>query len=228
MKLKLAEFAACLNIPLKTVERWVRQGRIPIRQADDHCMFDEEIVGKWAEKHNISFTLSDHHRDETKESEKNALTSAMKRGGLHYEVPGDSVDDVLKNAVSLLPYIPEQDKETLYLKLIEREKLTSTGIGKGVAIPHPRSPMTGTGMKAFISTCFLKNKVDFGAIDGKPVSVMFLLICPSVKSHLYYLSRISFCLRDNSFINFLNSSPASEMFYEKIEAFEKRLEKADK
>ncbi|MBU4037754.1 MAG: PTS sugar transporter subunit IIA, partial [Proteobacteria bacterium] len=64
--------------------------------------------------------------------------------------------------------------------------------------------------------------------DGKPVSVMFLLVCPSVKSHLYFLSRISFCLRDNSFITFLNNSPTPEMFYEKIEAFEKHLEKADK
>lgn len=228
MKLKLAEFAACLNIPLNTVERWVRQGKIPIRQSDNHCMFDEEVVGKWAQKHNISFTLSDHHKDETKEYEINALSSAMKIGGLHYDVPGDSVEEVLKNAVSLLPDMPEHDREVLYITLIEREKLTSTGIGKGVAIPHPRSPLTGTDMKAFVSTCFLKNKVDFEAIDGKPVSVMFLLVCPSVKSHLYFLSRISFCLRDNSFITFLNNSPTPEMFYEKIEAFEKHLEKADK
>lgn len=228
MKLELAEFAACLNIPVNTVERWIRQGKIPVKKADKHCLFNEELLEKWAEKHNISLSLSDHLKDEKKESEKNQLTLAMRRGGLHYDIPGNSVQDVLKSAVSLVPDMSDRDREILYTKLIEREKLSSTGIGKGIAIPHPRRPMTGTDKKVFITTCFLKNKVDFGAIDGKPVSVIFLLVCPSIKSHLYFLSRISFCLRDNSFINFLNSTPTPEMFYEKIKAFEKDLEKAEK
>ncbi|MFH2045551.1 MAG: PTS sugar transporter subunit IIA [Pseudomonadota bacterium] len=228
MKLKPVEFAACLNVQQSTVERWIRQGKIPVRQSEGFCIFDEKALEKWAQKHNISLTLSDHHKNDTKNSEKNALTLAMKRGGVHYDIPGDSVNEVLKNAVSLVPDMSEYDREILYNKLIERENLTPTGIGKGVAIPHPRSPMTGTDTKAFISTCFLKNKIDFGAIDGKPVTVMFLIVCPSVKSHLYFLSRISFCLRDNSFINFLNSSPTPEIFYEKIDTFEKRLEKTDK
>lgn len=228
MKLKPAEFAACLNIPLNTVERWIRQGKIPIRQSGDDYLFDEKILKKWSDKHNITFTLSDHHKNVTKESEENILYSAMKRGGVYYDVPGDSVEEVLKNAVSLLPGMPEHDKEMLYVTMMEREKLTSTGIGKGIAIPHPRSPMNGDDIKAFISTCFLKNKVDFGAIDGKPVSVMFLLVCPTIKIHLNFLSRLSFCLRNDSFIDFLNTLPTPEMFYEKIEAVEKLLEKADK
>lgn len=227
MKLKLDEFAACLKIPLTTVERWMRQGKIPIRQVGDDFLFDEKILGKWAEKHHISLTLNESNKDEAPETEKDALLSAMKRGGIFYDVSGDTVETVLKNAVSMLPDMPDHDKQEILVRMMEREELTSTGIGKGIAVPHPRSPISGSGVKAFISTCFLKNSVDFGAIDGKPVTVIFLLVCPSVKSHLYLLSRLSFCLRDNAFIQFLNSAPPADLFYEKIQALENRLEKAD-
>ena len=114
-----------------------------------------------------------------------------------------------------------------YEQLLEREHLTSTGIGKGVAIPHPHDPLAEVTEKPLITTCFLEKPIDFNAIDDQPVFVLFILISPTIKIHLHLLSRLSFCVRDNAFVEFLKRSPDSDTFFLKITEFEKQLDKAD-
>ncbi len=149
----------------------------------------------------------------------------MIRGGVHTGIGGNTVEDVLKLVVARVPMISEAEQGMLLEKLIERERLTSTGIGKGVAIPHPRNPLPGNDRDAMIVSCFLENKIDFKSIDYKPVGVLFLMVCPTVKTHLFLLSRISFCLRDDSFITLLCSQPSSDGFYKAVETLENRIEK---
>lgn len=228
MKLELAELAECLKLPLYTVERWIRQGRIPARKTGNQCVFKRAVLEKWAEKHDISFTLSDERVEKAGANDHEGLLTALKRGGLHYDVEGHDVESVLAEAVSLIPGFSDDDRALLLTKLLEREKLVSTGIGKGVAIPHPRSPLPGNERLPLICTCFLKNKIDFNALDGKPVSVLFMIICPTVQFHLHLLSRISFCLRDDAFVGLLNQSPAPDVFFNQIQAFEGHLDKVPK
>ena len=47
-----------------------------------------------------------------------------------------------------------------------------------------------------MTLCFLEGPVDFGALDGRPVTTLFTLVSPTVKAHLHLLSRLAFCLRD--------------------------------
>jgi len=232
MKLELTEVAKCLDLPVNTIERWVRQGRMPIRKSGSVCIFKKVVLEKWAKKHNIGFTLPPRNLADTKTEavEKipaetdETLTAAMKRGGVH-NISGDSVDGILKKASQKIPCLNDEEKDILFEKLIEREKLTSTGIGKGVAIPHPRTPISDETIPPVIATFFLTPPVDFGAIDDKPVTVMFVIICPSVQSHLHLLSMISFCVREDSFISFLNTLPDPDEFYLTISDTEKELEK---
>jgi PTS system nitrogen regulatory IIA component len=111
--------------------------------------------------------------------------------------------------------------------LLEREHLTSTGIGKGVAIPHPHDPLKDMIKNSLISTCFLEKPIDFKAVDGRPVFVMFILLSSSRKIHLHLLSRLSFCIRENAFVEFLKTSPDSSAYFLKIADFEKQLDRAD-
>ena len=111
--------------------------------------------------------------------------------------------------------------------MIEREHLTSTGIGKGVAIPHSHDPLPDTFEKPAITTCFLEKPVDFNAVDDRLVFVMFVLLSPTIKIHLHLLSRLSFCVRDNAFVEFLKTSPDSLTYFSKIAEFEKQLDRAD-
>lgn len=225
MKLELSELATCLDLPLNTVERWIRQGRIPIRKSGSRCIFKKAVLVKWAKKHDILFTPPAEHQDVQGEDAGDSLVGALKRGGVHHNVTGKTVEDVLKSATNLMPEMEEDERGLLFSKLIERESLTSTGIGKGVAIPHPRTPLPGSERLPIVSTCFLKHKVDFNSIDDKPVSVMFVIVCPSVKTHLNLLSKISYCVRDDEFVDFLNASPDPDHYYQKIEDLEKQLDK---
>jgi PTS system nitrogen regulatory IIA component len=126
-----------------------------------------------------------------------------------------------------MPVLTKTSKKELYRLLLERERLTSTGIGKGIAIPHPRDPLSDTLKNPLISTCFLENPVDFGAVDDRPVFVLFILLSQSIEIHLHLLSRFSFCVRDNSFVEFLKKSPDEASFFAKIADFEKQLDRAE-
>jgi PTS system nitrogen regulatory IIA component len=75
----------------------------------------------------------------------------------------------------------------------------TTAIGNGIALPHVRNPIVLHVDRPLVTLCFLATPIDFGALDGQPVRVLFSLICPTVRSHLQMLSRLSFALRDESF-----------------------------
>lgn len=228
MKLKIDYIAECLNLPLYTVERWIRQGRIPLKKSGEYCVFNQDVLEKWAQKHDIQFVLKEKQQDENAELQDEAFVDAFKRGGVYYSLGGDTIEDIFVSACNIIAELDNEERSLLCVRLFEREKLASTGIGKGIAIPHPRSPLQIKDNKAFISTFFLEKEIDFSSLDDKPVSVLFIIVCPTVQSHLYYLSRISFCLRDNAFVEFVKSKPSEDAFYKKIETIEKHFEKAMK
>ena len=82
------------------------------------------------------------------------------------------------------------DADELFEKLWEREKLGSTGIGEGVAVPHCKMP----GLKSVIlSVALLSEGVDFGSVDEQPVRLVFLVVSPEEQptAHLQCLAAIS-------------------------------------
>jgi len=227
MKMTIHEVAQCLNLHVSTVERWIRQGRIPIQKTGNGYLFSESALKKWAAMYRLPFLIPEKVKSRGYEERLENLLSAMKRGGVMYDIKGDDVETALKSAVENMPVLSKTSKKELYQLLLERERLTSTGIGKGVAIPHPRDPLPDALKSPVISTCFLEKSIDFGAVDDKPVFVMFIFLSQSIKIHLHLLSRFSFCVRDNSFVEFLKTSPDEASFFAKIADFEKQLDRAE-
>jgi len=82
--------------------------------------------------------------------------------------------------------------------LVEREKLGSTGIGQGIAIPHAKTDQTQDVVAAFGLS---RRGVQFDALDGEPVNIFFLLVAPpdAAALHLKALARISRLLKDKFF-----------------------------
>lgn len=85
---------------------------------------------------------------------------------------------------------PALSRQTIFDALVNREKLGSTGLGKGVAIPHGRMANLDRPVCAFIR---VKHPVDFDAADGQPVDLVFSLLVPeeSTEEHLQVLSAIA-------------------------------------
>jgi PTS system nitrogen regulatory IIA component len=98
---------------------------------------------------------------------------------------------VLEKLAALLAENASQiSKNDIFDALINREKLGSTGLGRGVAIPHGRMPSLTTPLCAFIK---IDEPVEFDASDGQPVDLVFALLVPeeSTEEHLQVLSTIA-------------------------------------
>ncbi len=228
MKLELDVVARSLDVSSSTVQRWIRQGRIPIRRDGEICRFDQTAMDRWAQSHRLRFSPPEAPAvDQGVDAAPETLAAAMAAGGVFYGCEAETATDALAQAVDRMTFLPEARRRTLCEKLLERETLASTGVGKGVAIPHPRQPLAGCPESPVIATCFLKKPVDFKAVDDRPVFVMFILLSPTVKQHLHLLSRLSYCLRDAAFIDFLKTGPDLPSLLEKVSGFETRLESAD-
>jgi PTS system nitrogen regulatory IIA component len=114
----------------------------------------------------------------------------------------------------LSPFVGVGDPE-VYRLLLEREKLQSTGIGDGVAIPHA-STDDAPGQSAALIIC--PGGIDFEAIDGAPVHIVFGVIGPrkATGEHLRTLARISRLLRDPVTRSKLIASPNAQAAYQLV------------
>ncbi|HWP46962.1 MAG TPA: PTS sugar transporter subunit IIA [Candidatus Limnocylindrales bacterium] len=114
-----------------------------------------------------------------------------------------------------LQRVPHVDKQSVLNSLIEREKLGSTGIGEGIAIPHGKSRGLKETRAAF-GRC-LKG-VDFEALDGQPVYLFFLLLVPdnSAGVHLKILARISRLFKNSEVRSALIQAKTKKEIYDII------------
>jgi PTS system fructose-specific IIA component/PTS system nitrogen regulatory IIA component len=101
------------------------------------------------------------------------------------------------------------DTEDIVRAILKRELLGSTGIGRGVAIPHTKH----TGVDRLVGTVAVSHPgVAFESLDGEPVYVFVLLISPQDRpgDHLRALENVSRCLRDNNFVQALRNATTRE------------------
>ena len=115
---------------------------------------------------------------------------------IQLDVPATSKKQVLETIAKLAAASSGCEQQIVFDALIERERLGTTGIGKGVAIPHARL----SGLKGLYCLFMRVNPaVDFEAVDGKPVDLIFCLLVPeeSGADHLKALARISKLLRND-------------------------------
>jgi PTS system nitrogen regulatory IIA component len=103
-------------------------------------------------------------------------------------------------------------EKTIFETLMQREKLGSTGVGNGVAIPHGKLPKLN---KLFGLFARLDRPVDFESLDGQPVSLIFLLLAPegAGADHLKALARVARVLRDPDTARKLKESRDAEAIY---------------
>ena len=198
MDLRIRDVARLLRISEQTAYRWARDGSLPSYQVNDDYRFNRVELQEWAAttKHQVSPEL---FAEQGAVHATPPLCAAIERGGIFYDIPGNQRGAVLE-AVAQLPGIPPGiDRSLLHRLLVAREAQVSSGIGEGIAIPHPRDPIVIGADEPYVLLCFLRQPVDFGALDRQPIRVLFLVLSPSVRLHLQILARIAHVLHDGVF-----------------------------
>lgn len=116
------------------------------------------------------------------------------------QIKADSKKELINTLVDVLKSQVNTDEELEQIRnsVFEREKIMSTGIGKGIAIPHAKSGVVDEHLAAF---ALLKEPLNFDSIDNEPVRLVFLLISPQNNNsqHIKILSRISRLMNSPSF-----------------------------
>jgi nitrogen PTS system EIIA component len=141
------------------------------------------------------------------------ITDILPEGLVIPELTGQTKDAVLRElAEHMAAYYPDMDAARLVEVLWERERLGSTAIGDGIAIPHGKLPGLQTVRAAFGRHL---RGIDFQSLDGNPSKLFFLLVAPedSVGLHLKALARVSRLLKDAPFrAQLLEGRDRSELF----------------
>lgn len=131
-------------------------------------------------------------------------------------VPGCSKKRILEYIAHLIATdVPGIDEDVLFESLVAREKLGSTGFGNGIAIPHCRLIGCKTPISAVIH---LATAVDFDAIDGEPVDLLFVLLVPeeATDEHLELLRQIASIFEQDDVRERLRTAPDSTALYQAV------------
>lgn len=139
----------------------------------------------------------------------------LSKDSIVLDVASDSKKKLLEELSLIASSKTGVDSRVILDALIERERLGTTGVGRGVALPHTRLLGLDKIFCAFIKT----NPVDFEAVDSKLVDLVFLLLVPeeSGADHLKALARISKLLRDEQFASSLRKMNSVDDVYRFIE-----------
>ena len=128
---------------------------------------------------------------------------------------GSKTDVLVELSTTVAKQHPELDRIRLVQALEDRERLNSTALGDGVAIPHGKLPGIKRVFAAFARS---KRGIDFHSLDGKPTHLFFLLVAPedSAGAHLKALARISRLLKDEGFRGRLMQASDARALFETI------------
>ena len=135
------------------------------------------------------------------------------------ELSATNKESVIREMVASLRsagYFKGGEPDDIVKAILKRELLGSTGIGRGVAIPHTKH----NSVDRLIGTVALsKAGIPFDSLDGEPVFVFFLLISPQDRpgDHLRALENVSRCLRDDGFVRALRQATSRDAIWELLQ-----------
>ena len=130
---------------------------------------------------------------------KNVVAELLSRGGILFDVEGDTTSEIYQNICEKISLPNEVTKEGVYAALCDRERVMSTAVGYGIALPHCRGTVLKNNESQQISVCYLKKPIDMSAPDARHVYVMFVLLTANSQTHLQVLSQLAALFKDSTF-----------------------------
>jgi len=222
MDLKIQDVAELLSISEETVLHWLLEGKIPSYKLNDQHRFSRIEVENWMQQN--PYFMGKHSKEETvlSGSQQFSLYRALNRGGVHHTIEGVNKKQVICNTLAIVAGQLHLDAGVLSELFLDREKLMSTGFNHGVAVPHARECIQHIPFD-LVSVVFLKNPIDYGALDQQPVHTLFFLFATSDKTHLHLLAKIAHLSSHPQALDFFQTRPEKGSFMEFVREWEGKL-----
>ena len=150
------------------------------------------------------------------------LSTLFSAGTMELALKARDRDSAFQELVAKIPNLNDDARIILLRALAERERLGSTSLGQGVALPHTRHAVAGLTRPLII---FGRSAgIAYGALDGAPVKLVFLLVSPDVSQHLQILARLTRVLRDPQLREELLQAPGRTAVIEALDEAEQRTQ----
>ncbi|MBQ3836316.1 MAG: PTS sugar transporter subunit IIA [Treponema sp.] len=132
------------------------------------------------------------------------------RGGVINSIDANTPFEVYEQIKTKIKLPKSVTPDILQEGLSARERVLSTAVGRGIALPHCRDILLSGGDEQQITVVYLKEPIDMNAPDGRKVDTMFVLLTSNSQSHLQVLSRLAGLIKDDSFVELLRSRASAE------------------
>ncbi|MBN2121338.1 MAG: PTS sugar transporter subunit IIA [Candidatus Omnitrophica bacterium] len=207
------ELSKYLKLNEKTVIKMAQSGELPGFKVGNQWRFylstiDEYLQDKIvrSSKYDLTSVL------QTKEDIL-PLSRLVSKDCVNLYIDSDSKDKVLYQLAETAHKAGiATSQENLLIHLKQREQMLSTGVGNGIAIPHPRNPSDSLFTKAAVIIARTRKGINFDSFDGRNVFLFFMPCSPDVVIHLKLLSKIAKLLeKKDIFKDFMNAETAEDI-----------------
>jgi len=230
--LNLEAVADYLHLTVQDVEQRVKNCEIPFEKRGDRIVFRKNEIDAWASQRILGFSsqgLTDFHQKSTRHTRKmlaqeTILPEMLKAGAIASAMSSKTKASVLRDLVVLAEKTGHlNDPKSLLASLEAREELCPTAMPGGFALPHPRAHEPYLFDTSFIVVGRPIQEIHFGAPDGQPTYLFFLICCQDDRLHLHTLARLCLIAQKTEILEQLRGAPDAQTMRDSLIASEQEI-----
>lgn len=223
--MSVKEVASYLHLSVADIEQLVRQREIPGQQQGERTVFRRAEIDAWASQRILKFSppkLAHYHLKTSARIKEFAMEAAMMPqlvapDRMNIALPAKTRASVIRTMVALAGATDLVSDETELLTLIEeREQLCSTALPGGWAVLHPRHHDPYMFAESFMVVGRTIQPIHFGAQDGQPTDIFFLLCCQDDRLHLHTIARLCTLCMETRLLGELRAARSEAAMMESI------------
>jgi len=209
--LTIKEVSELLQVNERTIHRLIQTEKIPATKVGNQWRFHPSLLEAWFL--NGGEKAVHGHRDMESPWSQEDEYQIFSEPRTLLDLKAKDAGEVLQAMVDVLADTGHLLLKSAFLDaLLERQAFSTTGLGRGVALPHAWHPISDLFRVPLVVSARLHTPVDFQAIDNQPVDLVFLLCSPRNNLHLKLLSTMSALARDNQLMNHLRQAQTKAEF----------------
>jgi PTS system nitrogen regulatory IIA component len=226
------EVSKYLHLTAEDVSRRVKNREIPFEKRGERFVFRKSEIDVWASQRILGLPerrLADYHQKSTRGTrdilpDEAILPKMLELGAVDSAMTAKTKASMLRDLVALAEKSWQvSDPKELLASLEEREKLGSTAVPGGLALPHPRFHQPYLFESSFLVVGRPIQEIHFGAPDGRPTTLFILICCQDDRFHLHTLARLCLMALTTEVLSQLHAAPDARVMRDQLIAAEQEI-----